>query len=216
MKSKLIGTLIVGGLLFTGVAYAKDINMKTVPKNVEVKAPQPPKIVNDKDWKNVTKLDLSMKYDFNTSVEGFVADNSAAYAKEATDDMKEMKITKDKYYYYVSRAYATRNGLDIMKVKGVALNKDFDNMRSLADIIINEQDKRMKDIPKKADHKDINVVIKYRRDASDREIKAIEYMKELTYDLDAAINGWKKPKYGFSYQADGDKIKEIEAFIEGE
>lgn len=224
MRKKLIPitSLIVVGILVTGCNSAEvdDTSNKTSSNSQtsnEEKS-EDEKSIDEKAWKDITTLYLDEgKYDFPTNVKDWIASENKIYNEEPIPDPDGL----DKYWGYENSAHGTQATLEIIKVQGVAIEKDFDNIWMLAEIIQEEQSKRTEHInPDHYDKFDPNQVREAKSEAkepNDRLIKAVEYMKQLLNDLDIAINkDGKGEPFGVAHQLDGQRVGELETFIRGD
>lgn len=169
---------------------------------------------NSKEWSDITDIQDNSKFDFPTNAKDFISFTKDSFYADPEKDSQLVQSGFDKYYYYYLQALGLINGLDIIKVKGELLEKDFLNLKKLAEIIEEEHVLRGENI----NYNDYN---ENKRDAnkdwgepSKRMINAIDYMKQLLNDVDFAINEKESGEvFGFSYQADGKKTDELEKFI---
>ncbi|MGQ4668497.1 hypothetical protein ACUIJN_22220 [Metabacillus halosaccharovorans] len=97
-------------------------------------------------------------------------------------------------------------------VEGGAMQKDFNNLKKLTEIIVEEHRKRTESIElgeydKKEEEE--------RKAPNERLEKAVEYIQKLMHDLNIIINEESENQLlGYTHHADGSKKKEINEFIE--
>lgn len=222
MRCKLIGIAILSStVLFSGCSQSSDSQpKKTVNKVAKAEAndnnmKETKRQKDNKEWMDITQLEEGTKYDFPTNAKGFIHSEKVAFDKEPKEDSKLIQAGFDKYYYYYLRAMGLNTVLQsVIKVKGVSIEKDFTNLQRLGKIIVQGQYKRTEDIdPKKYDSNKQSANKDWKA-PDDRMKKAVKFTQELLNDLDAAINnGGKGDTFGVSYQAGGQKTKELEQFI---
>lgn len=169
--------------------------------------------VNDLIWKDVTQLDEDAKYDFPTDVNDYIASANRSFHETPDEDSKLIQAGFDEMYYYYLESLGLENVLAIFKVEGVAIEKDFENLRSLAKIVSEEQLTRSDGVSRDYG-KNKRDAVKNWHEPSERMKKAVDYLQKLLNDLDAAINKDGKGEiFGYSYQAEGNKTEELEQFI---
>ena len=174
--------------------------------------------VDDKKWSDVTKLDHNTKYDFPTNVKDYIAYEYSVFQTEPEQDSKLIEAGYDKYYYYYLEASGMNASLNIIKVKGGAMQKDFNNLKKLTEIIIEEHGKRYENIElgeyDKRDEEERRQAVEEMKAPSERMKKAVEYTKKLLHDLNMIINEENENNLlGYTHQADGTKKTEINKFI---
>jgi hypothetical protein len=195
---------VVGGLLAgCGKSEVKD-------KEVKVKAAEEVKLksasaveTNPKVWKDKSSANGSEKSDFTPTAQGWVYEQLNIFRQ--APDQKLIQAGYDKGYDYYLKADAVSRLLGSnIRVEGVDIGKDFENLRQLAEIIKQEQFLRADGTNSKKEWKPI----------SNRLQLAYDYMTNLLNDLNIAINyGGKGETIGISHQLDGEKVKELESFI---
>lgn len=168
---------------------------------------------SEKAWRDATVLDPGAKYDMPTNARGYIASANRSIHTSPAPDSKLIERGYDEMYYYYLEAMALQNGLNIIKVEGTDLEKDFNNLYSLSQIIQEEQGKRL-------DGVDIEGVSKfdahkYWKEPTDEMEQSLLYLQNLLNDLDLVMNHDGKGKlFGYSYHADGNKTDELQKFID--
>ncbi|GAM14485.1 hypothetical protein [Mesobacillus selenatarsenatis] len=168
---------------------------------------------NDKKWKDVTVLEQGTKYDMATNAKDYIASANRSIHQIPAPDSKLIQRGYDEMYFYYLEASAIQNGLNIIAVEGIDIEKDFDNLYNLTMIIYEEQGKRTDGVNLDGVNKfDAH---KYWKEPTDEMKLALDYLQKLLNDLDIAINeeGIGQDN-GYSYQGDGDKTEELQAFID--
>lgn len=214
LKLGLIGIAIVGLLVGceTSVAKENEVKVKTA-EEIKSKPVSVAKEINPKIWKDKSSAEGLEKTDFTSNAKGWVAEQLNIF-RQAPDE-KLLEAGYDKGYDYYLKAKAVSNVLgSYIRVEGVDLEKDFENLRLLAGIIEHETDGRTENIDTKEYEENKRDAIKDWEPMSERLQLAYDYMTQLLNDLDIAINkDGKGETFGLSHQLDGDKVKEMESFI---
>ncbi|WP_243292014.1 hypothetical protein [Bacillus sp. FJAT-47783] len=222
MKQIIGTTIIASSLLLSACSSDKESKIESkesVAHAVENTENNKSKkdIVDEKAWKDATKLNEEMKYDFSTNAKDYIAEVNRIFHDTPDEDSKLIQSGHDEGYYYYLEAMSLDNGLDIIQVEGISLKKDFDNLRKLVGIIIEEHDNRTAHIDPEEYWENKREASKDWKAPSERMIQAIKYTKQLLNDVDIAINNKGKGKtFGVAHQMDGQKTIELETFIFGE
>ncbi|WP_163581568.1 hypothetical protein [Gracilibacillus saliphilus] len=173
------------------------------------------KVVNEKEWKDVTELEEGMIYDMETNVNDYIEGANRIFHEVPDQDSKLIQAGHDEAYYYYLEAMALDRGLDVNQVEGVSLEKDFDNLQKLLGIIVEGHHKRTEHIDPEKYGANKREAVKDWEEPSKRMNQAIEYTKQLLNDIDVAINkDGEGETFGVAFQTDGQKTKELEEFIE--
>jgi hypothetical protein len=202
LKIGMIGVLL-GGLLAgceTSQTNNKEVNVNAtkVQNNKSVSA----KAINPKAWKDKSLVNGLEKTEFTPNAKGWVSEQLNIFRQ--APDQKLLQAGYDKGYDYYLKADAVSNVGSYIRVEGVDIEKDFENLRLLAEIIKQETEHRSAGTGSKKKWKPI----------SNRLQMSYDYMTKLLNDLDVAINkDGKGETFGVSHQLDGDKVKEMESFI---
>ncbi|MBT2644197.1 hypothetical protein J7I80_18280 [Bacillus sp. ISL-41] len=174
---------------------------------------QPTQGLDEKEWKDVTVLEQGAHYDMPTNARAYIASaNRSIQTKPAADSKLTQRGFDDMYYYYLE-SMSLQNGLNIIKVQGTDIEKDFNNLYSLTIMIQEEQGKRLDGVNLEGVSKfDAH---KYWKEPSEEMSQSVVYLQKLLNDLDMTINHDGKGEiHGFSYQGDGDKTAELQNFID--
>lgn len=196
---------MVGGLLAScGTSEVKDNEGKVkAAEEIKSKPESAATKINPKEWKDKSSANGLEKSDFTPTAQGWVDDQLNIFRQ--APDQKLLQAGFDKGYDYYLKADAVLRVLgSYIRVEGVDIGKDFENLRQLAEIIKQETNIRSEGTSSKKEWKPV----------SNRLQLAYDYMTELLNDLDVAINyGGKGETFGVSHQLDGEKVKELESFI---
>ncbi len=122
----------------------------------------------------------------------------------------------DKGYDYYLKAQSISNELGIYNWgENEDIEKDFENLWLLANIISHEQFVRTAHIDPNGNAKDKTEHAEEWKPVNNRMKQSFEYMKQLLNDIDVAINKNGEGKtFGVTHLLGGDKINEMEAFME--
>lgn len=166
-----------------------------------------------KEWKDVTVLEPGAHYDMPTSAMAYIASANRSIQTKPSADSKLTQRGYDDMYYYYLESMSVQNGLNIIKVQGTDIEKDFNNLYSLTIIIHEEQGKRLDGVNIEGVSKfDAH---KYWKEPSEEMSQSVVYLQKLLNDLDMTINHDGKGEiHGYSYQGDGDKTAELQNFID--
>ncbi len=166
-----------------------------------------------KEWKDVTVLEPGAHYDMPTSARAYIASANRSIQTKPSADSKLTQRGYDDMYYYYLESMSVQNGLNIIKVQGTDIEKDFNNLYSLTIIIHEEQGKRLDGVNIEGVSKfDAH---KYWKEPSEEMSQSVVYLQKLLNDLDMTINHDGKGEiHGYSYQGDGDKTAELQNFID--
>jgi hypothetical protein len=211
----IIATFIIGVGLVSGCdrSNVDDTPNKAVTSNN--KTTKEEKIMDEYEWKDITilKIPEGEKYDYPTNAKDWIASKNLLFSEEPTQDSKLIQAGFDKYYLYYLEAITIPNNLAIIEVKGISIEKDFENIQQLAKIIQEEHDRRTEHIdPNRSDKREANAEWNA---PSERLVKASDYIKQLFHDLDVAINkDGKGDLFGVAYQVGGQKTGELESFLQ--
>lgn len=204
LKLGLIWVAIVGLLVGCGTTKVKDKEVTVkAGEEIQSKSASAPTEINPKNWKDKSSANGLEKIDFTPNAKDWVAEQLNVFRQPP--DQKLLQAGFDKGYDYYLKADGISNVLgSYIQVEGVDLGKDFKNLRLLAEIIVEETDLRSVGTNNQKEWKPI----------SNRLQRSYDYLTELLNDLDVAINKDGKGKtFGVSHQLDGDKVKDMEAFI---
>jgi hypothetical protein len=211
-----LGTVVVvvGGLLAgCGTFEAKD-------KEVKVKAAKESKgkstsaaVISTKVWTDKSSANGLENIDFTPNAKGWVAEELNIFRQPP--DPKLLQASYDKGYDYYLKAEGVSRVLgSYIRVEGVDLEKDFENLRELAGIIVQEHNIRTANIDTKKYEENKREAINEWKPMSERMQLAYDDMTKLLNDLDVAINKEGKGEtFGVSHQLNGDKVKEMESLI---
>ncbi|WP_147533279.1 hypothetical protein [Bacillus marasmi] len=213
----IIAIIVIFGGFATGCNLIKDDNEQEKTLTSSNKTTNNEKVVDEKAWKDITKLKIpeGEKSDYPTNAKDWIASENLIFNEEPVQDSKLIQAGFDKYYHYYLEAITIPSDLAIIKVKGISIEKDFANIEQLSSIIQEEHDKRTEHIdPNRSDKREANAEWKA---PSERLVKASDFLKQLFYDLDIAINkDGKGELYGVAHQVDGQNVDELEVFIQDE
>jgi hypothetical protein len=193
----MIGVLLGGLLTGCGTSQVKvKIGEKSKSKSVDAAE------INPKAWKDKSSANGLEKPEFTQNAKGWVSEQLNIFRQ--APDQKLLQAGYDKGYDYYLKADAVSNVGSYIRVEGVDIEKDFENLRLLAEIIKHETELRSAGTGSQKKWKPI----------SNRLQMSYDYMTKLLNDLDVTINkDGKGETYGVSHQLDGDKVKEMESFI---
>lgn len=185
--SIVLGILVVSGVIGLFVVNAdKGIAKDEVTKE-DIVAAKNESQKNDKDWRDVSNISEDSKVEVRNAND--LISSSHYWFKEENVSQKTLDAGLDNMYHYYLETMALQSGLGIIKVEGIAIEKDFKNMENLAGIIVKD-----------------------RKSNSAKE--AVVLLRELLHDLDVAVNGYNDGNnYGVAYMVDGKNINKIEGFI---
>jgi hypothetical protein len=203
LKIGIIGAVVGGLLTGCGSSEAKDKEAKVkVAEEIKSK-PVSAEEINPKEWKDKSSANGLEKTDFTPNAKGWIAEELNIFRQ--APDQKLLQAGYDKGYDYYLKAMGISNVLGIyIQVEGIDLEKDFENLRVLAEIIKHETELRSAGTSSKKEWKPI----------SNRLQLSYDYMTKLLNDIEVAINKEAKGEtFGVSHQLDGDKVKEMESFI---
>jgi hypothetical protein len=209
-----VGFLIGGLLVGCGTEAAKEVETKIEPaKEVKVDSAK----VDPKEWKDLSSAGDLTKADFSTNAKDWI--ESTLYQLNLETPDKYIEAGFDEEYDQYMKAMSLTNVLGTyIKVEGIDLNKDFENIHSLATIIQAEHEKR-------TEHLELEYVQeKYGankqaanqewKPATQRQQQAFEYLKQLVNDVNIAINETATGEaFGVSNQLDGEKVEVLKSFI---
>lgn len=183
------------------------------PTNIANEKEQPTQGSGEKEWKDVTVLEQGAHYDMPTNARGYIASANRSIQTKPSPDSKLIQRGYDDMYYYYLESMSLQNGLNIIKVQGTDIEKDFNNLYSLTMIIHEEQGKRLDGVNIEGVSKfDAH---KYWKEPSEEMNQSVEYLQKLLNDIDMTINHDGKGQiFGYSYQGDGDKTAELQNFID--
>lgn len=188
----LVGFLLVGcgtmdsfkQEMESGVGFSEKVK-----REEEVNA-KTEKEVDPKTWKDLSTSGDLEKLDFEPNARKWIASRIEVFSQEPDQKLYDAGFSKEYDYYLKAQSVLNLLGTYI-KVEGIDLEKDFENLKVLAKIIVQEYPNR----PEKVG-------------------RSFDYMKQLVNDIDIAINkGGNGETFGVSYQLEGDKIDELESFI---
>lgn len=188
---------------------------ETGEKNVEIPLEEEKPLMeeNNKYWEDITELDQGTHYDMATNARDYIASANISIHQTPAPDSKLIQKGYDEMYFYYLEASAIQNGLNIIAVKGMDIEKDFNNLYNLTMIIYEEQGKRTDGV--NLDGVSKFDAHKYWKEPTDEMKLAVSYLQKLLNDLDIAINkGGIGEDNGFSYQGDGEKTEELQVFID--
>lgn len=220
MKSKVIftiGTIVVVGSLVTGYTLTKADEESTPKHKTESFKKEKPveqkQVVDPKKWKDLSSAGDLPKPDFPANVRDWVVYQINEFSKQPDSKMTEAGFDEG-YDYYLKAEALSRTLGSYIRVEGVDLEKDLENLRVLAGLIAHEQFVRTAHIDPNGEAKEKTEYAKQWKPTNNRMKLSFEYMKQLLNDLDVAINkDGKGHTYGVTHQLDGDKVEEMESFI---
>ncbi|NRD78525.1 M48 family metalloprotease [Bacillus sp. BRMEA1] len=184
-----------------GESEAKKENPKPVDK----------KTINQKEWKDLSSIGNLPKPDFPTNAKDWIVFQIKEFSKKS--DSKMTPIGYDKGYDYYLKSKLRGLG-SYIRVEGVDLKKDFENLFELSGIIAHEQFVRTASIDPNGDAMEKTEYANQWKPTSKRMQISFEYMKELLNDIDVAINkDGKGHTFGVSHQLGGNKVNEMESFM---
>jgi hypothetical protein len=209
-----IVVVTVGGLMAgCGTFEAKDKEVKVKAAKENKSNPVSAAAISPKVWTDKSSANGLEKTDFTPNAKGWVADELNIFRQPPDPKLLQAGYDEGYDYYLKADAVSRVAGSDI-RVEGVDLEKDFENLRVLSKIIVQEQDVRTAAIDTKKYEENKRDAIKEWKPMSKRMQSAYDYMTKLLNDLDVAINkDGKGETFGVSHQLDGDKVKEMESFI---
>lgn len=209
-----VGVLIGGLLVGCGTEAAKEVGPKIEhAKEVKVESAK----IDPKEWKDLSSAGDLTKADFSTNAKDWI--ESTLYQLNLETPDKYIEAGFDEAYDQYMKAMSLTNVLGTyIKVEGIDLNKDFENIHSLATIIQAEHEKR-------TEHHELEYVQeKYGankqaanqewKPATQRQQQAFDYLKQLVNDVNIAINKTTtREAFGVSNQLDGEKVEALQSFI---
>lgn len=197
-----IVSVMAAGLLLAGCGTSAVKEKEEKDKETE-EIPVKAADTDSKEWKDKSSANGIEKPDFTPTAQGWVAEQLDIFQQEP--DSKLIEAGHDKGYdYYLKAEPFTRLLGSYIWVEGVDIEKDFENLRRLADIIINEHDIRSVGTNSTKEWKPI----------STQSQLAYDYMTQLLNDLNVAINlDGKGETFGVSHQLDGTRVEELESYI---
>ena len=182
-------------------------------KEIEVIIPTDQDEQPEKDWKDVTVLEHGANYDMPTNAKDYIASANTSIHQIPDPDSKLIQRGFDEMYYYYLEASSIQNGLNIIKVQGIDIEKDFNNLYNLTIIIYEEQHKRLDGV--NIDGVSKFDAHKYWNEPTEDMKNALDFLQKLLNDLDIAINkDGQGEVFGYSYQGDGEKVTELQEFID--
>lgn len=214
--------LIITALIITGIIAIGFYMSKTNDEEKDSISSQPTTEkqksdniteVDEKAWKDITKLKIpeGEKSDYPTNAKDWIATEYSVFNEISVQDSKMQQAGYGEYYKYYLEAIGIPTALSIIQVKGISIEKDFNNIQQLAAIIVEGHNKRTENVDP-----DRPETFSSWEAPSESLIQASDYLKQLFNDLNAAINKEGSGElFGVAYQVDGNKTKELEAFIQG-
>lgn len=202
LKIEIVVTLVFGILAGCSTVEAPPNQAEANPKNVVEVAE-----IDPKQWKDATFIPNGLKPDFPTNVNDYFENTLNHWNAEIAEKYSRMGYPPE-YNYYIEVMGITSVVDEYIRVQGVDLEKDVYNLRQLAAVVEMEQWKRAEHIDPNS-----NKAVKQWKPASERFFQAVEYMKQLLTDLNYITNGTGEP-YGVTHQLDGDKVDELNSFLE--
>ncbi len=101
--------------------------------------------IDPTEWEDPSSENGSEKMEFTPTAQGWVAEQLEIFRQ--APDSKLLEAGYDKGYDYFLKADVVSRGMgNYVRVEDVDLEKDFENLRVLANIIVQEQDARTADI----------------------------------------------------------------------
>lgn len=202
MNKRLLGitSLIVSGIIALGF-YVSKTNEEDSSSISKKEKGDNTTVVDEKKWEDITKFKIpdGEKIDYSTNAKDWIATENSVFNEPSDQDSKLQEAGFDEYYKYYLEARVIPNNLSIIKVKGISIEKDFNNIEKLAAIIVEEYGKRTES----------------REAPTEKLIQASNYLRQLFNDLNVAINkGGVGEIFGVAYQVDGKGTKELEAFLQ--
>ncbi|MBY0098681.1 hypothetical protein [Mesobacillus maritimus] len=213
MTGILVGSLLVG--CGTEQAEKKEEPKVEAATKIKVEA----ETIDPKEWKDVSNAEELEYPDFETNAKGWISQTLTDLQSETPDKYFDAGYDESYHEYIMAQSITNVLGTYI-QVEGGDLEKDFDNIYTLAEIVQDEHIKR-------GEHLDVDYLaekygenkqeaVKEWKPSTERQAEAFEYLLLLLNDVHIAINeGATGEVAGFSYQADGAKTNELEAFIKG-
>jgi hypothetical protein len=215
---KMSKTLPIIATVIIGVGLVAGYNLSNVDDELERKETSnnktiEEKIVDENAWKDITKLKIPEGEisDYPTNAKGWIAMENSVFNEPSDQDSKLKEAGLDEYYKYYLEAIRIPTDLSIIKVKGISIEKDFNNIEKLAAIIEEGQKKRTENVdPNRPE------TFSLWEAPGERLIQASNYLKQLFNDLNVAINkDGNGELFEVAYQVNGQKTAELEAFIRG-
>jgi hypothetical protein len=213
LKLGIVGVVVGGLLAGCGTSETKDKEVKVKAAKENKSKPVSAAAINPKVWTDKSSANGLEKPDFTPNAKGWVAEELNIFRQ--APDQKLLQAGYDEGYdYYLKADVVSRVVGSNIRVEGVDLEKDFENLRVLAKIIVQEHKIRTANIDNKKYEENKREAIKEWKPMSERMQSAYDDMTKLLNDLDVAINKEGNGEtFGVSHQLDGDKVKEMESFI---
>ncbi|WP_147533302.1 hypothetical protein [Bacillus marasmi] len=209
----IIAIIVIFGGFATGCNLLKEDDGQEKTLTPSNKTSNNEKVVDEKAWKDITTLKIpeGEKSDYPTNAKDWIATEYSVFNEISVQDSKLQQTGHDEYYKYYLEAMGIPTALSIIEVKGISIEKDFNNIQQLAAIIVEEHNIRTENVDP-----DRPETFSSWEEPSERLILASNYLKQLFNDLNVAINKEGKGNlFGVAYQIDGNKTKELEDFIQG-
>lgn len=209
----IIAIIVIFGGFATGCNLIKKDDEQEKTLTSSNKTTNNEKIIDEKAWKDITKLKIpeGEKSDYPTNAKDWIATEYSVFNEISVQDSKLQQAGHDEYYKYYLEAMGIPTALSIIEVKGISIEKDFNNIQQLAAIIVEEHNIRTENVDP-----DRPETFSSWEAPSERLIQASNYLKQLFNDLNVAINKEGKGNlFGVAYQIDGNKTNELDDFLKG-
>ena len=174
------------------------------------KTSKPKEEVDPKAWSIVTPSPEVLGYQ-NADV--WVAAKVKEFSQVLNPKMYEAGF--DDGYDYYSKARIVNESIVQFTIEGVDIQKDFENLHMLSGIILHEHDVRTQHLDLESYGTNKLDAIKDWKPISEEMKQSYDYMLQLLNDLDVALNKHGEGEtFGLTHQLDGDKVDEMESFME--
>ncbi|WP_274853384.1 hypothetical protein [Bacillus methanolicus] len=203
--------MLIGGLL-AGCEISESLKTSELKEEVNTETKKSEE-VDPKESKDLSTTKGIENPDIEPDVKKWIAKKVEEFSKPHP---KVSQAGFDEGYDYYLKAQSVSNEVgSYIRVEGVDLEKDFENLRQLSSIISHEQFVRTAHIDPNGNAKEKTEYAKEWKPVNERMKRTFEYMKELLNDINVAINkNGKGETFGVSHQLDGDKVSEMESFME--
>jgi hypothetical protein len=165
--------------------------------------------VDEKAWEDRTNKEGLTEQD-PQNIQEYIASYDEIYKNGAPEQYND-----DPALYYWIGAALIFNSLDSnYKAEGIDIKKDLKNLRDAAAIVYEEHQNRYTHLGLKNENP-----LKYKdqfKEPSERLYQAHAYVGALLNDLNISLNGAAGESEGVAYMLDGDRMDELERFIQNE
>ncbi len=204
---------IVFGVLLVGCSQKEQLetSVPVVKSNSETKNEY---VKVDEVSKESTEP-VTKKYDKEV---GEWASAMVTFLSEPMDDPKLREANNDEGFEYYLKAQEVIWAFPIpLIVEDKEIEKEHSNLFLLSSYIEHNQFVRTAHLDPNGQAKEDTSLSDQWKPTDDDMRQAFEYMKQIVYDLDVALNhGGEGETFGVTHLLSGDKVSEMEAFITGE